>query len=137
MLIEEHEVTAAALAALFNKAYMDTHTLKADSFFIKGESIPFLVKLDEDRKILKFIDFTVLRGISEARATALANDANQEFVFAKFYVYPRDDGGLVLMSEHDLLYQHGIIDYHLVSLARRFERIVGQVLAGKFGDYLS
>lgn len=136
MLLEEHQVTAAALAALFNQAFMDTHDLKEDSFFIKSEHFPVYVKLDEERKILKFIDFTVLRDISEARATELANAANREFVFAKFYVAPRDDR-LVLVSEHDLLFEHGLIDYHLIALARRFERIVLQVLRGKFGDHLS
>ena len=117
-LIPEEEVSVEALDGLFRRAFFKARVDEdGDLYVTDGLELPIWIRVEAERKLLRF--FTFIERDQDPPSTAeLANRLNTSVVLPVFYVSAEEPGRL--SANHFLSFEDGIIDSHVIRLARRF-----------------
>lgn len=137
MYLQENEVTPKKISDIFSGAFMDVSDIQENTFLVKGTDSPYTIRIsvDDERKIIRFVDFTGLHRISEQEAALICNEINKSITFTRFYATKVQE--LVIYAcEYDMTYEKGVIPYHVMANFRLFEKIVSHAIHNYFTNYL-
>ena len=136
-MIPEDQVAAAKIADVFEQAYMEVSEKTETRFSVKGVTFPFLlgVRVDQERKAIRFADNNRLYRISQEGAAILCNTANSQYILARFYSFVHEDA-IMVTAEYDMSFEKGVIPFHIISNFRLFERIAGYAVRDLFKEHI-
>ena len=136
-MIPEEQVNTARVAEIFEQAFMDVSERAEGRFSVKGVAFPFIlvVKIDDERKVIRFSDFNRLHRITRQEAALLCDEANNQYILARFYTFLHQDA-IMVTAEYDMSYEKGVIPFQIISNFRLFERIAGSAVRDLFKDHL-
>ena len=136
-MIPEDQITAAKIADVFEQAYMEVSERSETRFSVKGLTFPFLlgVRVDQERKAIRFADYNRLHRITSEGAALLCNSANSQYLLARFYSFVHEDA-IMVTAEYDMSFEKGVIPFHIISNFRLFERIAGSAVRDLFKEHI-
>ena len=119
-IIPEEDVSVAALNALFQRAFFKTKIDEDGDLYVTGGlEVPIWVRVDAERKLITFFTY-VCRDLNEHPpfTEALANHLNTTVTLPSFYVVASEPDRLY--ATYHASYEDGIIESHVVGIARYF-----------------
>ena len=117
-IIPEEEVSIETLDGLFRRAFFNARVDEdGDLYVTDGLELPIWIRVEADRKLLRFFTF-IERDQDRPFTAELTNRLNASVVLPAFHVSAEEPDRL--SANHFLSYEDGIIDSHVVRLARRF-----------------
>ena len=136
-MIDEQNVTAAALAEVFRSAYMDVYPVGEHSFAVKGVQFPFQlgVSVEPTHKLISFMDQNPLYRLELASVLLLCNEANKSLGPARFFAIQRETI-LGVVTHYQFTYERGVLPFHVVTAFGTFEQCAGSAVRGLFKDYI-
>jgi hypothetical protein len=119
-ILDQHEVTTDALLALFRRAFLTAHIDDdGDIYITDGLGFPIWVSVDTGQRLIRY--FTFMRREDQPPFTAAAaNHVNATVVLPTFYV--QSDHKDRLCSDYVMTFADGVIESHIIKMARRFAR---------------
>ena len=119
-ILDQDDVTTEALFALFRRAFPTAHVDEdGDIYITDGLGFPIWVSVDAEQRLIRFFTF-VRRDEDRPFTAAAANHVNATVVLPTFYV--QSDQKDRLCSDHVMTFADGVIESHLIRVARRFSR---------------
>jgi hypothetical protein len=121
-LIAEEEVSAEKIKSLFDQAFFKAEIdADGDIYVEDGVDFPIWVNVDAERRTIKFTTWTSRDpsdGGKQAYTERDSNHLNETVIVASFFVEETEDRRL--FGTYYISYRDGIIDSHVVNMARRF-----------------
>jgi hypothetical protein len=134
--LTESEVSIKSLVGIFDSAFVKVLDETSESFWVQGENLKTKIKPDEKRKYLRFsIVYQLAVKPTLAEAIRLANTINGEYLFIRFSIY-ESEGDILVASDYYMTYEEGLVSFHLIKIAKRFEELTVEALREYFKDYL-
>lgn len=118
--LEEDQIDPASILEVFDTFTKATLDDDKDIRVTTAPSTMFLVKVLQDKKILKYLSmFGFKDSATESSKLAFLNELNSTVILSRFSM-PRAD---ILVSEYFLPYEKGISSYQVINSFRLFERV--------------
>jgi len=135
--LSESEVSIKSLIDVFDSAFVKVSDETDESFWVQGGNLKTKIRIDEKRKYLRFsIVYQLAVKPTLAEATRLANIINGEYLFIRFTAY-ESEGDILLASDYYMTYEEGLVCFHLIKIAKRFEELTVEAIREYYNDYLS
>lgn len=135
-LIPEEAVTLELLENVFAGAFMPTVDRMENVLWVKGKRLTLQVMLASDRKAFNFLlVHPLVAGANFLKASIAANNCNVRFGWGRFYINQTQDlRQHRLMVDFTILFERGVVPYHLVKV---FESLELVALKGIEAEFLS
>jgi len=132
----EDAVTVEWLVSVFEGAFMPTVDRLENILWVKGKRLTLQVILATDRKAINLVFIQpLIPGASFLNASLAANNCNVRFGWGRFYIGQTDDTQQHrLIVDFTLLFERGLIPYHIVE---SFENLELVALRGIEAEFLS
>jgi len=121
-VLREDEVSTETIKRLFEQAFFKTKLDKdGDLYITDGLDFPIWVIVDEEQKLIRFTTWARRDADSKESRPYSETDSNflnQRIILPSFHVDQADNPRL--FASYFISYDEGVIDSHIVNLARRF-----------------
>lgn len=134
--LTESEVSIKSLVDIFNSAFVKVMDETSESFWVQGENLKTKIKVDEKRLHLRLsIVYQLAVKPTLTEAIRLANIINGEYLFIRFSIF-ESEGDILVASDYYMTYEEGLVCYHIVKNAKRFEQLTVQAIREYYNDYI-
>ena len=119
-VIPEDAVSIAVLDDLFRRAFHKTKIDQDGDLYVTGGlEVPIWIRVDAERKLITFLTYVCRDlGAHPPFTAALANHLNATVTLPSFYVVASEPDRLY--ATYHASYEDGIIESHVVGMARYF-----------------
>ena len=117
--IREADVSLSKVASLLQLGALQA-VVNEDTVIVQTEGMIVLVTVSDSLRMIRIVaSFSFRSTASEASRNALVNRLNGALVFARFTSVATGRGsGTMLLADHYLSYEGGLLPYHLVNAVR-------------------
>jgi len=119
-ILDENKVSIESIRALFERAFFKAEIdSDGDICIIEGLEFPIWVSLDEEQRLIRM--FTFVSWDVDAHPSITedgVNHLNATIILPAFYIQNDEPGKLC--THYFMSYSDGVIDSHIIHLARRF-----------------
>ena len=134
--LTESEVSIKSLIDIFNAAFVKVMDETEDSFRVQGENLKTKIRLDQKRLHLRFsILYQLAVRPTLTEAIRLANIINGEYLFIRFSIV-ESEGDILTASDFYMTFEEGLVAYHVIKNAKRFEQLTVEAIKEYYNDYL-
>ena len=120
VILAENEVSIESVHALFVKAFLRAEIdSDGDIHVTEGLEFPIWLSIDEEQRLIRLFTFVSWDVDAYPLVTEdSVNHLNATIILPAFYVRKGESGKLY--AHYFMSYSDGIIDSHIINLARRF-----------------